>query len=226
MAIQFKCPACSEPIEIDEQYAGQQVVCPYCQGVVTAPPTSQPEVAALPPMSAASDRPPAPPSPTGAPYAPAPPEPTWTGAAAPLRSNPAGNWSLAAGVLAWILFAVYVGYAASVMLKLLPPEVFEQASSSQPTTEEMQEHLQKAMKRMASDPGLATERAVVSTLSLASLGVGLLAIVLAVVGLTRKSAKKGTSIAGLVVSAPLLMCVALALLTGIAQTAAPAAIQP
>ena len=37
MAIQFQCPACREPIEIDGEWAGKLVACPYCRKAVTAP---------------------------------------------------------------------------------------------------------------------------------------------------------------------------------------------
>ena len=40
MAIQFQCPACSQPIEIDPEWGGRPVVCPYCRKTVTAPPES------------------------------------------------------------------------------------------------------------------------------------------------------------------------------------------
>lgn len=37
MAIRFQCAACSEPIEVDNEWARQVVRCPYCQRTVTAP---------------------------------------------------------------------------------------------------------------------------------------------------------------------------------------------
>lgn len=37
MVIQFSCPACKQPIEVDDPLAGQQVGCPLCQHLVTAP---------------------------------------------------------------------------------------------------------------------------------------------------------------------------------------------
>ena len=36
MAINFNCP-CGEPLEIDNQYAGMNVECPECNGIVMAP---------------------------------------------------------------------------------------------------------------------------------------------------------------------------------------------
>lgn len=37
MAIRFACPSCGQPIEIDDEWAGQSVACPYCRRVVAAP---------------------------------------------------------------------------------------------------------------------------------------------------------------------------------------------
>ena len=37
MAIQFPCPACGQPIEIDSGWSGKAVECPYCRKTVTAP---------------------------------------------------------------------------------------------------------------------------------------------------------------------------------------------
>jgi hypothetical protein len=40
MAIQFHCPSCRQPIEVDGEYALKEVACPYCRKVVTAPAAS------------------------------------------------------------------------------------------------------------------------------------------------------------------------------------------
>ncbi|NOS99119.1 MAG: hypothetical protein HOP29_00650 [Phycisphaerales bacterium] len=37
MAVQFECPSCRNPIEIDDPWAGRTVACPYCRNAVTAP---------------------------------------------------------------------------------------------------------------------------------------------------------------------------------------------
>lgn len=37
MAIQFQCPSCSQPIEVDDEFAGQPAACPYCRRVVSVP---------------------------------------------------------------------------------------------------------------------------------------------------------------------------------------------
>jgi DNA-directed RNA polymerase subunit RPC12/RpoP len=37
MAIQFRCPGCSQPIEVDDPFAGKAAQCPYCRRVITVP---------------------------------------------------------------------------------------------------------------------------------------------------------------------------------------------
>ncbi len=46
MDVRFQCPACDQPIEVDGEWAGSAVACPYCQKTVTAPAAStfQPNV--------------------------------------------------------------------------------------------------------------------------------------------------------------------------------------
>jgi hypothetical protein len=40
--LSFNCPACAQPIECDSQFAGQQLVCPFCQETITAPAPAPP----------------------------------------------------------------------------------------------------------------------------------------------------------------------------------------
>lgn len=37
MTIRFQCGSCSQPIEIDDEWASKPVACPYCRKTVTAP---------------------------------------------------------------------------------------------------------------------------------------------------------------------------------------------
>jgi hypothetical protein len=51
MAIQFHCPLCSQPIEVDDEWAAKPVACPYCSQTVTAPESSTIDVGAPPPVA-------------------------------------------------------------------------------------------------------------------------------------------------------------------------------
>jgi len=42
MAIQFECVVCHQPIEVDGEWAGKTVACPFCHSRVNAPVESQP----------------------------------------------------------------------------------------------------------------------------------------------------------------------------------------
>jgi hypothetical protein len=37
MAIRFRCGACSQPIEVDDEWASKMVACPFCHKTITAP---------------------------------------------------------------------------------------------------------------------------------------------------------------------------------------------
>jgi hypothetical protein len=60
MAIQFNCPGCAQPIEVDEEFAGRTAGCPYCRQVVTVPMRSSLE--ATPAATARPITPPVPPA--------------------------------------------------------------------------------------------------------------------------------------------------------------------
>lgn len=100
MAIQFQCGGCQQPIEVDDQFANRQAVCPFCRAVVVVPPQTSlgvppgdpsirmPDEAGgvTPPGGAPPPLPPVPPptAPSGGwdranvpPHAPPRPPPTW-----------------------------------------------------------------------------------------------------------------------------------------------------
>src|SRR5947209_7552603 len=66
------CPNCQKPLTVPEQYAGQPMRCPLCQGTFTVPAPPAPP----PPLD--FGLPPGPSSVTGAPPPPSGPPPTYT----------------------------------------------------------------------------------------------------------------------------------------------------
>lgn len=48
MAVRFQCPSCYQPIEIDDEWAGKSVGCPYCQKTVAAPDESTLDLSTVP----------------------------------------------------------------------------------------------------------------------------------------------------------------------------------
>lgn len=57
MALRFQCAACSQPIEIDDEWSGKAVICPYCRKSVTAPSESTLEEAHALPVAAPLESP-------------------------------------------------------------------------------------------------------------------------------------------------------------------------
>jgi len=76
MAIQFQCGACHQPIEVDEEWGGKTVACPFCQSRVTAPTQTQLEDEAVPTASPTMAQPPHPSHRAEPSYAPAQPKNT------------------------------------------------------------------------------------------------------------------------------------------------------
>lgn len=51
MSIRFQCGSCSQPIEVDDEWAAKMVACPFCRKTVTAPAESTLEDPAGVPMA-------------------------------------------------------------------------------------------------------------------------------------------------------------------------------
>ena len=119
MAIQFQCPGCLQPIEVDDPYAGQTAACPYCRRVVTVPQQSTlqaPAVTARPTPAAAGAAPAAAP---GIPPLP-PAGALHVGPTATSRERSArnfGNYALVCAVLCILLFAGTFIYGIGKALK-------------------------------------------------------------------------------------------------------------
>lgn len=98
MAIQFRCPGCSQPIEVDDEFALRSAQCPYCRAVVAVPAISSLEigvpVAARPVPNAGAGS--MPPRAEGAPAPALPPIPASRGDARQASARWYGNLSLVA----------------------------------------------------------------------------------------------------------------------------------
>src|SRR5687768_10334479 len=106
MIIRFQCPSCRQPLEIDQQWAGQSVACPYCKRVVSAPSSStwhdQTEI------------------PTARPAAPGfspPPPPAGGAIAMPERGNRAGA-AITLAILALIFMVAGIGIWMAMLTKM------------------------------------------------------------------------------------------------------------
>ena len=116
MAIQFMCPACSQPIEVDDQWSARPVACPYCRKTVTAP-----EVSTLDPPSIAPQA-----SPIGLPpEASVVPSPAEYAAPTP-HGNPVAFWALGLAVASLILNVVFRATVVPRIFELAGPDASPQ----------------------------------------------------------------------------------------------------
>lgn len=187
MAIQFQCPSCRQPIEIDEQWAAQPVACPYCKRVVTAPaqstwpaepvPTASPttyEVNTLGPTAPPASR-----------VSPAPPVHSATGAWALTLACTAAVLC----ILAWFFFFMSM---ATVAMEAAGPNA---------TPQEQQQAMTKIMAE-----GKIPHSPFASASSLLGTACGIGSLVLALLTFVRKEGGRGMAIAALVITPLFLFC--------------------
>ena len=187
MAIQFPCPACRQPIEVDDELAGSQVTCPYCDKVVAAPTDSGLTLTGE--ARPAGER-------------PIPPIPSEPGpVAGELAANPWGRWSLICGVGAIIVMLVLM--CAGIM-RLRP--VVEEIAKSESSPEAVQREMERIVKTEMENSTAILVGSVV-LLALALVGTGL-----SIVGLTRPNMRKGQATAGLIICGSFLLCQCLGML--------------
>ncbi len=190
MSIRFPCPSCRQPIEIDDEWAGQSVACPYCRRVVTAPASS-----AWPP----SDVPMASPA-KGAFDAPPPPVSVGHGWGPSQPSSSTAPWALTLALTCMVL--AFVGYVAlGAQITAATMERLPQNPTNQQIKEAQREFAQEIMEggRFPPNP-LMTAAGIIGALC----GIG--GIVLAVRSLIRQEPRRGMAIAGLIISACFVVC--------------------
>ncbi len=207
MAIQFRCPGCEQPIEVDDEYAGQTAACPYCRRVVTVPvestlgsegsaPARPAEAEPAPPASpVAGER--ATPAVTPPPLPPQGPcgEGLHVGPCGPTPRERAartyGNYALICTVLLVLLFGAIVGYSAIQMAQ----EVMKHPGS-QPSPERVQEIQQEL-----------TRNGLVIAANIGTIFFGLAGLVLSIVSLTQGRQGNWRAILSLVICGLAVLCI-------------------
>src|SRR4030042_1105980 len=126
MSIQFRCTHCAQPIEVDDEHAGREAQCPYCQEVARVPAESTYRALAGANGPAAGPRPadthgPAGPqplaaAPTAAPYPPPPMSPR---AARERTAITYGNYALVCAGITAILFLLFFALAFAVGMQAM-----------------------------------------------------------------------------------------------------------
>ena len=204
MSIQFQCPACAQPIEVDDAWASRPVACPYCRRTIAAPASSTLDTAAPPPMATPLGGPPGVEplvAEGGTHYPGPPPQPCAAGAGFAGLSNPFATWALAVSGLALGLFVVINLAVASKVSSLVGPGA---------TPEEARRAMLDLQKSMMADMeagilpswfiGLAGCLVLMLMLWVAGVVLGILAV--------RRPVRRRTAVAALVTTGllPLLIC--------------------
>jgi hypothetical protein len=230
MAIRFSCPACQQPLEIDDNWAGQSVACPYCRRVVNAPQAStwpgsdvpmaapgwpadphaqpqqqQPPPGFGPPPTPGYGQPPAPGfGPPPAPGFPAPPPPPGYGP--PTGYGPPMGYAPRAGSSAvWALCLSILGALMIVGLTmawaLLLSKSATEALGSSASQAEIQKYVEDAM-RQGNMPHRQGLALTGALAMIASIG----GLVLAVRALVRRESGRGMAIAACILGGIFLFC--------------------
>jgi Na+-transporting methylmalonyl-CoA/oxaloacetate decarboxylase gamma subunit len=206
MAIQFQCPGCSQPIEVDDIYAGQTAACPYCRRVVSVPTESslgEPPVTAARPTNgsgeaggwAAGE---SPESGEGGAPPPLPPRPIpgelHVGPSLTPREHAArtlGTYALVCTAIVFLLFVAMIVYGVSQVAS-----DFLGNPGSQPSPERMAE----IQKQFASDRWVGA----------ADIGMAffaLVGVVLAIVSLVQGRRSNWRAVLSLVICGLVVLCV-------------------
>ncbi len=217
MAIQFACPACQQPIEVDDEWANQTVSCPYCRRIVRAPAqstlqfgevrtASQPGVngMARAPGTFANSPPPPPPGTYAA------PRPAYDAVGVPLAPDATGgslgNLALVCGIVAWVIMVVAAAMMVPTFRRVLDAVSTTMPSGARVSERELTRQLQERMHEYVLKDA-ATRRSMLSALLavVVSEVFGLTGLILGIVGMTRSRLRRGTAVAGLVASATFLL---------------------
>ncbi len=193
MAIQFACPSCREPIEIDDEWAGQAVTCPYCRHVVSAP-TSSTWTASRPPTAAPVTPPPGP-IPADLPAAPA-----------DGRSGSA-VWALTLSITGCLMCCLAYGGLVFTIVG----QIVDRAGGPGATREQIQAAHQEYMKEMIEGGRFPVGGFVVACVLIGT-GCSLGGLVLAVRALLRPAGRKAAAVVACVLGACFLMCQTLMML--------------
>lgn len=211
MAIRFQCASCAQPIEVDDEWAGKLVACPYCRKTVVAPAASTlAEQAHVPTASAVGEFRALPPR-VGPNGAGASAGDMATGAAA--MEAPVTNVSaviafvLSTLVVILMLIVVLIEMAHPLELRELA-EAFEKGGPD--FSGKMTAFQQFMDKERASGIGWIIA---ITALQFAYLAAALAAIIFGIIGLARRP-KRGLAIASLVISGGVLSLMCISLVAG------------
>lgn len=206
MAIRFPCPACRQPIEVDDNWADQSVGCPYCRNVVNAPARSSWPPAGVPVASPAR----------GA-FAPPPPPPGYPrevnpASASPLfgtsADRPAGAGPTSA---AWALMLSLFTAAVSVVGAMIWSFGLFAMATKEVGKDATQEQLQKVAQEIMLKGAAPVSPGAVTALTV-GIFCGIAALSLAVRSLVGNERQHVKAVAAFLIAAMFVVCQALLVL--------------
>jgi len=197
MAIQFFCPSCGQPIEIDDVWGGKLVSCPFCRNTVSAPTTSTLE--SVTPVVTAR--------PTGTPVAATNPAtepasfsvPLNPPAPHPRRHQDAGTNKPA--IVGLIMSLCWI--ASFILMEILSGPELTKALGENPATEEVRAYF----NQLATSGDLPRWVIVMFLLLVVGTLFWILGVVFTIIGVTKPGRRYVTIFSGLIlVLFPLFVC--------------------
>ena len=160
MAIQFRCPGCTRPIEVDDIHADRSATCPYCRRVIAVPAESDLGMPEITPARLGEDAPerdtategfsrvsppPIPPAPQGLHIGP-----SWTYRDQVARTY--GNYALICTVLAIVIMIGTTIYSFSIVQKLMNEQSISQPSADPAAMQKISEQLRTDHPELSAGP--------------------------------------------------------------------------
>jgi len=214
MAIRFACPSCQQPIEVDDNWGGQSVACPYCRHVVTAPRESRWPPGDIPVASPARSAFSPPPPPTGT--SGVPPQLPGTEHRTDVQPRPSGPSS--AG---WALLLAVTSALLSVIGTLIWFYGLFEAVTRKVGMNASQEEMKKAIQELMLSGAAPVSPGAIAAM-LIGVFFGVAALVLAIRSLVSSEEHRVKAVAACLIAAGFVVCQGM-LITGMLQQRAGAA---
>ncbi len=214
MAIQFRCSHCQKPIEVDDEHAGGEALCPFCRQRVPVPDASTLAPAARPvePTGEAPTVAPGPDVPEPPALHTLPAMPSAEALARQMAARSFARYAIVSALLCYGLFFSVLGYGCVVSVRAF---VAISGSGQPPTTQQIEQAQKELMESLQSQPWVQA----------AQLGATFFALVgtlLAIVSLRQQRTGNWPAVLSLVGCGLYMTCtcgsVAFALAAGVAGT--------
>lgn len=195
MPIRFPCPACRQPLEVDDEWGGQTVACPYCRRVVTAPRNSTWPTGEIPIASAVRGTASNEPSAAVPGWAPPPPPAGGTGSAQPSHARHAEKALVLAVIGAGLSVAAFMLWSTAVK-NIIDAEVGSSADMAQ---------IMRAYEELVKTGHLPRPPALMVLVAFGALS-SLAGVVAGARSLAKSDSRRGLAISACIVGGVFLLC--------------------